>query len=177
MSEQYLERGKIAAKASKIEGLLRSLGASGIGLKELGDSYAHELAKDDLRRLRHIYTVRNKAAHEDAFRISDVALQAFTADADGLISILERKLGTPNDIYSEQYARLQRGESLRPTKASESTSRSRPLELRSPEPPQPKASPSAVKEPALDLKAKLKEGAKKAAIDLAVAAVFSVFRK
>jgi hypothetical protein len=89
MTDQYRARGLIAAKSSRIEKLLRDLGGQGLGLKELRSSIAEQLSDDIQKQLQSVHFLRNKAAHDDSFQISEQSLREFSATADDLVFQLE----------------------------------------------------------------------------------------
>ncbi|MDN7144079.1 hypothetical protein KC131_25880 [Pseudomonas sp. JQ170] len=91
MPNQNEARGLIAAKASRIEALLRELGGQGKGLKELSSNVAYLLDDETLNLVRKVYVVRNRAVHESTFEISQKNLDRYSETADALISLLERK--------------------------------------------------------------------------------------
>ncbi|UXJ53988.1 hypothetical protein [Pseudomonas citronellolis] len=83
-------RGLIAEKGTRVEALLRSAGGEGKGIKELSASIERDLAPATIRQIRHVYIVRNKALHEEAFVINEAELQRFVAAADDVIASLQR---------------------------------------------------------------------------------------
>lgn len=99
MNEMYIARGVITSKASHIEALLRELGAQGTGFKELTDSISDQLDSDDSKFLRHVVTLRNRAAHESEFAITEQELLGFLTLADDLIYVFSKRSGVPNAAY------------------------------------------------------------------------------
>lgn len=89
MTDQYRARGLIAAKSSRIEKLLRDLGGQGLGLKELRTSIAEKLSDGIQKQLQSVHFLRNQAAHDDSFQISEQSLREFSATADDLVFQLE----------------------------------------------------------------------------------------
>lgn len=89
MTDQYRARGLIAAKSSRIEKLLRDLGGQGLGLKELRASIANKLSDGVQKQLQGVHFLRNQAAHDDNFQISEQSLREFSATADDLVFQLE----------------------------------------------------------------------------------------
>jgi hypothetical protein len=89
MTDQYRARGLIAAKSSRIEKLLRDLGGQGLGLKELRTSIAEKLSDGIQKQLKSLHFLRNQAAHDDNFQISEQSLREFSATADDLVFQLE----------------------------------------------------------------------------------------
>lgn len=100
MSEMYIARGVIAAKASRIESLLRELGAEGLGFKELTESISSKLDGDDRLFLGRVVSLRNKAAHDDEFTITEKELLIFLTLADDLIWVIDQKTGNPKNSHS-----------------------------------------------------------------------------
>lgn len=89
MTDRYVARGLISAKSSRIEKLLRDLGAQGNGLKELRSSITEKLSRSIQSQIRSLHSVRNQASHEDNFEISEPDLRKFAAAADDVIFQLE----------------------------------------------------------------------------------------
>jgi hypothetical protein len=73
----------------KIETALRRRGAQGRGMHGMVSSIEADLPADLVKQLRWLATLRNKAVHEDGFRLQDVAAIERTA-AQAL-----RRLGAP----------------------------------------------------------------------------------
>ena len=89
MTNKYIARGLVTAKGSKIESLLRKLGAGGIGLKELRSSISDKLPLELQNQIRRVHFLRNEASHEEVFQISEMDLREFAAVADDVIFQLE----------------------------------------------------------------------------------------
>jgi hypothetical protein len=72
----------IVEKSKKLEGLLKRLGCQGKGLHELVSQAEASLDNNVVRACRKVATIRNKAVHEEGYRLYGEALQDFNDTAD-----------------------------------------------------------------------------------------------
>lgn len=72
----------IIGKSKKLEGLLKKLGYQGKGLHELVSHAEPALGTNVVRACRKVATIRNKAVHEEGYRLHGQALQDFIDAAD-----------------------------------------------------------------------------------------------
>lgn len=72
----------IIEKSKRLEGLLKKLGYQGKGLHELVSQAEPALDVNVVRACRKVATIRNKAVHEEGYRLYGRALQDFNDAAD-----------------------------------------------------------------------------------------------
>ncbi|MBF8729760.1 hypothetical protein IRZ59_04825 [Pseudomonas guariconensis] len=80
--------GLIIDGSRRLEQQLREIGAVGTGLKELSESVADRLSPGDIAKIRRVYVLRNKVAH-DTFEVDQAALAQFLADVEHLLAELK----------------------------------------------------------------------------------------
>ncbi|MEN8641074.1 hypothetical protein [Pseudomonas sichuanensis] len=80
--------GLIIDGSRRLEQQLRDVGAIGSGLKELSESITASLSPGDAARIRRVYVLRNKVAH-DTFEVDQAALAQFLADVEHLLAELK----------------------------------------------------------------------------------------
>jgi hypothetical protein len=88
----------VVNRTKKIESLLARMGAEGRGLHEKVTCIEEKLEAQEIKRIRFIASIRNKALHDDGFELTQDILNNFTEACDAtdsyLLSIVEPK---PND--------------------------------------------------------------------------------
>lgn len=72
----------VIGESKKLEGLLKRLGYQGKGLHELVSQAESVLDTKVVKACRKVATIRNKAVHEEGYRLDGQALQDFKDTAD-----------------------------------------------------------------------------------------------
>lgn len=178
--------GLIIDGSRRLEHQLREVGAYGSGLKELSESVSASLSAGDLAKIRRVYVLRNKVAH-DTYEVDEAALAQFQADIKHILaelspsddpdSAMRKRIRKADVVDDEMYEWLQKEAAKRMEAHRISASDAQPLKVA-----EPATQPVSVQHGSVTalsgspIVKQLKTAAKDAALTMAVRAFVSLIK-
>lgn len=178
--------GLIIDGSRRLEHQLREVGAYGSGLKELSESISAALSAEDLAKIRRVYVLRNKVAH-DEFEVDDATLAQFQRDIKHLLAELNpkddpdtamrKRIRNADVVDDEMYEWIQKEAAKRMEAQRVSASDAQPtIVAASINQPVPVQQGSATTLSGSPMAEQLKSTAKEAALKVAVRALASLIK-